>query len=43
MLKSSDCTIEGGMMSESRTKFGHPSLNFELGVVIGLDILIMFF
>lgn len=30
-------------MSESRTEFGHPSLNFELGVVIGLAILIMFF
>ena len=30
-------------MSESRTEFGHPSLNFELGVVIGLAILILFF
>ncbi|MCK5065072.1 MAG: energy transducer TonB [Candidatus Fermentibacteraceae bacterium] len=30
-------------MSENRTEFGHPSLRFELGVVIALAILIMFF
>ncbi len=30
-------------MAENRTNFGHSSLNFELGVVIGLAILIIFF
>ena len=30
-------------MAEKRTDFGHSSLNFELGVVIGLAILILFF
>ena len=43
MLKISDCTIEGGIMAEKRTDFSHSSINFELGVVIGLAILLVFF
>jgi protein TonB len=43
MLKNSDCTTEGGIMTENKMDYRHSSLNFELGVVIGLIILIAFF
>jgi TonB family protein len=44
MPKTSDCTIErGDVMSENRTDVAHSALIFELGVAIGLAILIIFF
>jgi len=43
MLKISDCTIEGGKMTENKSDSRNSSLNFELGVVIGLAILLVFF